>query len=153
MDKKESQALLLAHYKSPTGLGNITENHLIGKGTNPLCGDEISVGVTIENNIITDIKFQARACSICIASSSIMSELLINKAPAQIEHYYQELTDLLKQPSLSSQKEPSASKKEPSASQIEERLKPLASISKMPSRHKCAQLAWEAIHEACQLPH
>ena len=136
MNKKESQTILLAHYKSPTGLGDINESHSVGKGTNSLCGDEISVGVTVKNHTITDIKFQARACSICIASSSIMSQLLINKNTAQIDLYYQELDGLLKQ--------------QCSAEQCEELLRPLASICNMPSRHKCAQLSWEALSEACK---
>ncbi len=136
MNKKESQAVLLAHYKSPTGLGEIDENYSVGKGINPLCGDEISVGVTLENDVITDIKFQARACSICIASSSIMNQLLINEKISQIEYYYQQLNGLLKDSC--------------SAIQTEELLRPLASISAMPSRHKCAQLSWEALSEACK---
>jgi nitrogen fixation NifU-like protein len=86
MNKKESQAVLLAHYKSPIGMGGIHERHLVGKGINPLCGDEISVGVTLQSDMITDVKFQARACSICIASASIMSQLLINEK-AYLLHY------------------------------------------------------------------
>lgn len=136
MNKKEAQAMLLAHYKSPTGLGDILENHLVGKGTNPLCGDEISVGVTLDDDTITDIKFQARACSICIASASIMSQLLINQKVSQIEGYYQELNGLLKQ--------------QDTAKQNEALLEPLASINSMPSRHKCAQLSWEALSDACK---
>lgn len=137
MTKKESQALLMAHYKSPTGLGAICEEHSVGKGINPLCGDEISVGVIVEDDRITDIKFQARACSICIASSSIMSQLLINKKTSQVDSFYQELIDLLKQQNV--------------VKKPEELLQPLANISTMPSRHKCAQLSWEALSDACKL--
>lgn len=136
MNKEESKSALLAHYKSPTGLGDIDEHFSVAKGINPLCGDEISVGVILENDTIIDIKFQARACSICIASSSIMNQLLINKKTSQVEHYYQQLNSLLKQSCL--------------MTQVEELLRPLASISAMPSRHKCAQLSWEALSEACK---
>ena len=140
MDKKEAQAILLTHYKSPTGLGELHEKHTISKGINPLCGDEIRVGVTVENDTIIDIKFQARACSICIASSSIMSQLLIHKKTTDIEPYYQQLTTLLKQPSPEDDIE----------NNIDERLEPLGSIHTMSSRHKCAQLSWEALRDACK---
>lgn len=150
MDKKAAQAMLLAHYKSPTGLGEFHEQHTISKGTNALCGDEISVGVILDNNTITDITFQARACSICIASSSIMSQLLINKETTDIEPYYQQLTTLLKNPSqegaIENGKENATENTE---NDIDERLKPLGSIHTMPSRHKCAQISWEALRAAC----
>ena len=139
MDKKEAQAILLAHYKSPTGLGDLHEHHTVSKGINPLCGDEIRVGVTLDNNTITDIAFQARACSICIASASIMSQLLVNKKTTDIEPYYQQLTTLLKQATPEGDIE----------NTIDERLKPLGSIHTMTSRHKCAQLSWEALRDAC----
>ena len=145
MDKKAAQAILLAHYKSPTGLGELHEQHTISKGTNPLCGDEIRVGVIVENNTMTDITFQARACSICIASSSIMSQLLIHKKTTDIEPYYQQLMTLLKHPPSDSDIADDILKND-----IDERLKPLGSIHTMPSRHKCAQLSWEALREACK---
>lgn len=147
MDKKAAQAILLAHYKSPTGLGELHEQHTISKGTNPLCGDEISVGVILDNNTITDITFQARACSICIASSSIMSQLLINKKTTDIEPYYQQLTTLLKNPSREDAIENGTENGIEDG--INEQLRPLGSIHTMPSRHKCAQISWEALRDAC----
>ncbi|MBO1256158.1 SUF system NifU family Fe-S cluster assembly protein [Alteromonas sp. 5E99-2] len=137
MSNKEHQAILMEHYKSPHGLGVINEKHTVGKGVNSLCGDEIRVGVVVENNTITDIKFEARACSICIASSSIMTQILTNKKTSEVNSFYEELLDILKKNDVSAESH--------------RLLIPLSNISKMPSRHKCALLSWEALRDACKL--
>ncbi len=137
MTNKEYQAILMGHYKSPLGLGVINESHTVGKGVNSLCGDEIRVGVKVDDGIITDITFEARACSICIASSSIMTQLLTSKKTSEVNSLYSELLTILEQGN--------AKPKSP------ELLVPLLNISKMPSRHKCALLSWEALRDACKL--
>lgn len=134
MSKNYYQSVLLEHYKHPVGLGDITEGLVLGKGINPLCGDEICVGVKTEGDVITDIKYKARACSICIASSSIMTQLLLKEKVSQVEQYYDEVVELLEN--------------RRAVDEVTESLQPLTSVVSMPSRHKCALLSWEALIEA-----
>ena len=51
-----------------------TDASIVERGHNPQCGDEIEVGLYIEDQTIRDIKFRGRGCSICIATASIMTE-------------------------------------------------------------------------------
>lgn len=96
MDQNYYKSQLINHYKSPQGLGGFSEKHRIANGVNPLCGDEIQVGVIVENSHIADIKFSARACSICIASSSIMVEALLNENVSDVTKYFAAVKQLLK---------------------------------------------------------
>lgn len=134
MDTNYYKSQLLTHYKNPQGSGEITALHKVANGVNPLCGDEISVGVILDGQHIKDIKFNARACSICIASSSIMVEVLTQKEISQIEYYYEQIKKLLNNEIL--------------LYEVDEPLQALSSIAASRSRHKCACLAWEALLEA-----
>ena len=134
MDTNYYKSQLLAHYKKPQGSGEITSLHKVASGVNPLCGDEISVGVIVDGERIKDIKFNARACSICIASSSIMVGVLTQQNTSQVDHYFQQIQQLLSG--------------EISTDEVNKSLQALSSIIASRSRHKCAYLAWEALLEA-----
>ena len=50
------------------------------KQKNPLCGDEMEVGVKISNNKIIDFAYQCKSCIYCQASASIISKFSLNKS-------------------------------------------------------------------------
>ena len=76
LDKDQLKRLVLDHYKNPRNRVNepMTDASVVERGRNPQCGDEIEVGLYIEDQTIRDIKFRGRGCSICIATASIMTE-------------------------------------------------------------------------------
>ena len=76
IDKDQLKRLILDHYKNPRNRVNepMTDASVVERGHNPQCGDEIEVGLYIEDQTIRDIKFRGRGCSICIATASIMTE-------------------------------------------------------------------------------
>ena len=76
IDKDQLKRLVLDHYKNPRNRVNepMTDASVVERGHNPQCGDEIEVGLYIEGQTISDIKFRGRGCSICIATASIMTE-------------------------------------------------------------------------------
>ncbi len=49
------------------------------KHKNPLCGDEMEVGVKIKKNKILDFAYQCKSCIYCQASASVLSKFSINK--------------------------------------------------------------------------
>jgi nitrogen fixation NifU-like protein len=134
MDTNYYKSQLLTHYKNPIGSGEITVLHQVANGVNPLCGDEINVGVILDGSKIKDIKFGARACSICIASSSIMVDILIGKEVSKVKYFHEQIKKLLTS--------------EIENEDIDEPLKPLLSVVSTRSRHKCVCLAWEALQQA-----
>jgi nitrogen fixation protein NifU and related proteins len=53
-------------------------------GTNPVCGDEITVHVTIESETITRASFVAECCALCTASTSLLLSYSIGKTTAEL---------------------------------------------------------------------
>ena len=48
--------------------------------SNPLCGDSIDIGMKIDDNKVTDIKFTGRGCAICMACTSVLTEITKGKS-------------------------------------------------------------------------
>ena len=54
------------------------------KHKNPICGDEMEVGVKISKNQILDFAYQCKSCIYCQASASVLSKFSINKTVKSI---------------------------------------------------------------------
>ena len=48
--------------------------------SNPLCGDSIDIAMKIDDNKVTDIKFDGKGCAICMACSSVLTEITKGKS-------------------------------------------------------------------------
>jgi len=70
--------VILDHYKNPRGHGVIEEADAQAEGQNPLCGDEVSIFVSFEDDgeTIEDVKFRGRGCAISQASTSMLMEMV-----------------------------------------------------------------------------
>lgn len=67
------------HFKNPRNVGEIKDADAIGEAGALSCGDKLKLYLKIENNIITDAKFQTFGCGSAVAASSILTEMLIGK--------------------------------------------------------------------------
>lgn len=65
---------ILDHYKRPRNRGNLDKPDSEGFDTNPLCGDEIGMQISVRGGKIEDIRFHGSACAICTASASMITE-------------------------------------------------------------------------------
>lgn len=70
---------VVAHFKQPKNAGIIENPDGIGEIGDPDCGDFMRVFIRVENDIITDVKYQIRGCPASIAVASVMTELAIGK--------------------------------------------------------------------------
>ncbi len=70
---------ILDHYRSPRNQGTLDPNDGSFEDTNPLCGDRIRIDLRIEDGIINDVKFSGRGCAISQASTSMLTEMVINQ--------------------------------------------------------------------------
>ncbi|GGO61655.1 iron-sulfur cluster assembly scaffold protein NifU [Microbacterium nanhaiense] len=70
------QELILDHAKSPEGKGDPSVHPFTHHELNPSCGDEITLGITVEDGRIAGLAWDGDGCSISMSSASIMSELL-----------------------------------------------------------------------------
>jgi nitrogen fixation NifU-like protein len=46
------------------------------EGTNPLCGDRVRVELRLEGEVIREARFTANACAVCVASASVLTDLV-----------------------------------------------------------------------------
>lgn len=71
---------VMDHYRNPRNVGVIEDASAVGTTGNISCGDSLTLYLKIdENNIITDAKFQTFGCGSAVASSSILTEMVIGK--------------------------------------------------------------------------
>lgn len=70
---------VLDHYRNPRNVGKIDDADLIGEAGSLACGDSLKLYIKLEGNIIKDAKFQTFGCGSAVASSSILTEMIIGK--------------------------------------------------------------------------
>ena len=70
---------VMDHFRNPRNIGVIEDADGIGEVGNAKCGDIMKIYLKIENDIITDVKFETFGCGSAIASSSMATELIKGK--------------------------------------------------------------------------
>jgi len=68
--------ILLEHFRRPRNQGALEEPTMSQEGVNPLCGDRVRIQLRITGDTVVDARFTANACAICVASASILTELV-----------------------------------------------------------------------------
>ena len=69
-------ATILDHFKNPRNRGPLPAPTVSQEGTNPLCGDRVRIDLVLDGDLVIDARFTANACAICIAASSMLTELV-----------------------------------------------------------------------------
>ncbi len=67
------------HYENPRNVGMIENADGVGTVGNPACGDVMKLSIRIEDDIITAAKFKTFGCGAAIATSSILTEMVVGK--------------------------------------------------------------------------
>lgn len=70
---------VMEHFRNPRNVGEIENPDGIGHVGNPICGDVMELYIKVKDNIITDAKFKTFGCGAAIATSSMVTELVIGK--------------------------------------------------------------------------
>ena len=105
-------------------------------GHNPNCGDEITLELKIDGNVIKDMAFSGHGCAISLSSTSIMIDTLKGKSIEDAKKIIQTFIGMIKREITD-----------------EEELKKLEdaiafkNVANMPARVKCALLAWHTVEE------
>lgn len=68
--------VILDHFKSPKNRGGLPNANAHADGTNPLCGDQLSISAIIEDNVITDVKYEGHGCAISQSAASMLTEIM-----------------------------------------------------------------------------
>lgn len=72
--------VILEHYKNPKNFGRLTHATKTATVLNPLCGDVITMDVTMNGDIIKDVRFTGKGCVISQALTSQLTEYAKNKS-------------------------------------------------------------------------
>ena len=129
--------LLLEHARHPKNCGRLESPDLRATAFNPLCGDELELTLAVSEDIIQDCKTKVRGCSICQASASMMSDLILTKTLQEAEKISKVFTESL-------------SKETEGISESLDSLRPLIALKKHCSRIKCMKLAWDALEDCAR---
>ena len=133
------QEVILDHSRHPRNFGAAEDSNRQARGNNPLCGDRVTVYLTVDGDHINDAHFEARGCAISIASASMMTELIKGKTVDEAKSLFDRFHTLV------------VSDTGDANGAADEDLAELASLSGVrafPTRIKCATLAWHAMNAA-----
>ncbi len=136
------QELILDHTKSPRNFGTIEPATCKAEGYNPLCGDELTLYLAIENGRVTDVSFQGKGCAISTASASLMTEAIKGKTTDEVAALFARFQEAVTSPT----------DRELDLEQLG-KLAALAGVRQFPLRVKCAVLAWHTMRAALEGRH
>lgn len=131
------QEALLAHHRAPQNRREIESPSGRAARKNPVCGDEITVMVVLDGDIVRDVSFGGRGCSIATASASMMTTAVCGFPVAQALAVADAVDRMLH-----------ASAESEAEAALPESLTPLRGVAPFPGRHGCALLPWQALREA-----
>ena len=105
-------------------------------GHNPNCGDEITLELKLNGNIIEDMAFSGHGCAISQASTSIMIDTLKGKTIEEAKEIIKTFIEMIKREIVD----------EEELRKLEDAIA-FKNVSNMPARVKCALLAWHTIED------
>ena len=76
---------ILDHYKNPRNAGKLPGATNSYHDSNPLCGDEITMALLIDDERVKDVRFEGKGCAISQASASILTEEIKGKTLDEVK--------------------------------------------------------------------
>jgi nitrogen fixation NifU-like protein len=131
------QEVILDHNRRPRNFGVLENATHHAEGYNPLCGDRLNLFLTLDGDVITDVRFEGSGCAISKASASLMTDSLkgcdISAARSLFDRFHRMVTT-------------------PPDREVEDlgKLSALAGVREFPVRVKCASLAWHTLKAALE---
>ncbi len=87
---------IIDHYKYPRRKGKLEDPDVHFQDHNPFCGDEITIELKVEDNIVVDAAFDGRGCSISQATASMIMEEIVGMSLDELKSWDKEyILDLL----------------------------------------------------------
>ncbi|MGH7669010.1 MAG: Fe-S cluster assembly sulfur transfer protein SufU [Gemmatimonadaceae bacterium] len=131
------QEIILEHNRRPRNFRVMPDANRKVEGNNPLCGDQITLWVRLDDGRVADVSFQGTGCAISKASASMMTAAVMHKPVAAARALAERMHDLVTG-KLDVEREREALGS----------LAALSGVSRFPIRVKCASLPWHALTSA-----
>lgn len=130
------QEVILDHSKRPRNFRVPADAGQRVDGHNPLCGDRITLGVSLDGDVIRDVGFEGAGCAISMASASTMTEAIKGCTRAEAQALFEKFHELV-----------TGKNREPDLDALG-KLAVFAGVSEYPMRVKCATLCWHTLQAA-----
>lgn len=131
------QELILDHNRRPRNRRKLEGADRHAEGYNPLCGDRISVFLSLEGDVVREVTFEGKGCAISTASASLMTEAIRGKTLEEAQALFRRFHGLVTG--------------KPTGDPLEShmgKLEVFSGVSQFPVRVKCATLAWHTLKAA-----
>jgi len=127
--------MILDHNRAPRNFMRIPQDPVCSAhGFNPICGDEFTVYLQVENDIVKDASFDGSGCAISTASASLMTDAVKGMSVEEARKLFADMHNMLT-----------------SGGELDEvysKLNILSGVRQYPMRIKCATLAWHTMNAA-----
>jgi len=128
------RATVLEHYRHPRNRKPLADPDGSALVHNPVCGDQVRVEIRRAGGALERVAAITRGCSIAVASGSLMTEWAPGRTPAEVHALRCALGDLVE------------GRADPES--VPEVFRAFVRVAELPSRRRCALLAWEALEAA-----
>ena len=127
--------VILDHNRRPRNFGGLEPADASVEGFNPMCGDRLTVRLKMDDDTISDIRFEGQGCAISTASASLMTEAVKGRTRADALRLFERVHQLL------------TDDRAPPAGELG-KLAALSGVRAYPARVKCASLCWHTLASA-----
>ena len=131
------EQLILDHNKSPRNRRRLEPADRAAHGYNPLCGDRVTVYLTLADDTVADIAFEGGGCAISTAAVSMMTQAVKGKSVAEARDLFERFHELLTGDT-------------DGGGEALGKLQAFAGVRRYPARVKCATLAWHTLKAALE---
>ncbi|MBK6887244.1 MAG: SUF system NifU family Fe-S cluster assembly protein [Tetrasphaera sp.] len=131
------QQLIIDHSKRPHRMGLRDPFDAEVHHVNPTCGDEITLRVDVDGDVVRDLSYDSLGCSISVASASMLAELLTGEDVGHARTVYAAIRHML-----------TSKGGDPGDEDVIGDAVALSGVARYPARVKCALLSWMALADA-----
>jgi nitrogen fixation NifU-like protein len=131
------QQVILDHNKKPRNFRKPETANYSAEGYNPLCGDQLTVYLNLEDDTVKDVGFEGSGCAISKAAASMMTQAVKGKSKEETEKLFNQFHSMV-----------TGELNEETDENSLGNLKIFAGVREFPVRVKCATLPWHTLHAA-----
>lgn len=135
------QEVILDHNKHPRNFGVVESCTHHAEGFNPLCGDHLTITMTMDNGVISDVRFQGDGCAISKATASLLTSEIKGKTQEEAERIIDIAQDAV------------TSSGDVELPPLLGKMSVIAGVREFPARVKCATLAMHTVKSALHGEH
>ena len=140
------QEVILDHNRRPHNFRVIEPASAKREGYNPLCGDRLTLYITLDGDVIKDASFQGQGCAISKASASLMTDAIKGKTVPEARQLFEQFHTMITSDPTTPLADLSAEAQ--SATVDLGKLSVFSGVREFPTRIKCASLAWHTMKAA-----